>query len=280
MWNRAWVFQEFIVASKVYFMYSGELASWEILLPVWRSLCFIHSHLLNRTSFEHNGFRLNGREDSNLCRVIERVEHGGSVVAVETMKFMIDSRVDWSGIGNLKKLLGHARYCCATDPRDQVFAFIGLAGPAYRILLDYSHSFAQVLIETTINIIQTEDSLDILGQATASQPHQDRFLPSWVVDWTGKERSRRNHHPGREQFYISTGLPRKNANASFYTLETMGGCLLALQVRGAFIKQLVVQSTSYFRSPAQHQPFHYLTTLRRYDIFATASFKMMTRFGS
>ena len=272
-WNRAWVFQEFIVASKLYFMYSGEFASWDILFHVWKSFCSVHNvYLLDRTSFfiGNKDFHRNGPEYRNLCRVIERVEHGGSKVAVDTMEFMINSKIGWSGIGNLKNLLAHARYCCATDPRDKVFAFIGLADPAYRILPDYSHSIARVLTETTVSIILSDDSLDILGQAAASQQQHDRFLPSWVVDWTCKERSGRKDHPGADAFYRFTGLTRKNANASFYMLETMGGCLLALQVRGAFIEQLAFQSAPNFHSPAQHEPFYCLESPRRYDIFCNS----------
>jgi hypothetical protein len=257
-WNRSWIFQEFIVASKVHFMYCGEYAAWEALFPIWRSICSLNRPLMDLTHFLifNPDFRLGGPEDLNLCRIIERVERGKSQAAVDTLRFVIDSKASWSGMMDLKRLLAHSRYCNTTDPRDKVFAYIGLADPAYGILPDYSHSTARVLTDTTVKIIQVEDSLDILYYAAASLPRQDTLLPSWVIDCACAELSNetRNGHYATELRYKYTGLARQKANASFHTLETSEGCLLSLQVRGAFIDKLTAKEILVFDGAGQYAP--------------------------
>jgi hypothetical protein len=259
-WSRAWVFQEFIVASKMYFMYSGKFATWETLSPVLKSFCYIHRDILiNRDKFLDANYdlHLNGPADRNLCRVIERVERGRSQAALDTMEFMINSKTGWSGKMDLKELLAHSRYCSTTDLRDKVFAFIGLADLVYGILPDYSHPLARVLTETTMKIIDVENSLDVLCHAAASRPRQKSIVPSWVVDWTCEELSNdiRENHCGTEQCHEWSGLPRNKAYTSFFTLETPAVCLRALQVRGVFIDGLVTELISDLDSAAQRALF-------------------------
>lgn len=72
-------------------------------------------------------------------------------------------------------LWGHG----ATDPRDYVFALLGLLEPAQRLILpDYSLSPSQVFIKTAIEIFKQEKSVEYL----LHKNHQlsDPELPSWV----------------------------------------------------------------------------------------------------
>ncbi|PVH91548.1 hypothetical protein DM02DRAFT_663878 [Periconia macrospinosa] len=256
-------FDEYCDESRALFQrqnfHSHPLACWEIILPILKSICSTHRDLLiDRNYFlELNGFGLNGLEDRNLCRVIERVEGGGSQAAIDTMEFMINSKVNWCGTLDLKELLAHSRYCNTSDTRDKVFAFTGLADPAYNILSDYSHSIAQVLTDTTAKIIQFEVSLNVLCHVAASRPRHTSLLPSWVVDWTAKEQSdhHRNNHYGTKFWITHTGLSCKNATASFHIVRTENRDVLALQVRGVFIDKLVTESVSGLDSIRQRALF-------------------------
>lgn len=58
----------------------------------------------------------------------------------------------------LSALMYHGRNCKSTDPRDKVFAFLGLADPRYNISLDYSTSRTMntILTEVAARIITVE----------------------------------------------------------------------------------------------------------------------------
>ncbi|KAF2100718.1 HET-domain-containing protein [Rhizodiscina lignyota] len=72
----------------------------------------------------------------------------------------------------------------ATDPRDKVFAVLGLVGHGSREVLplpDYSKSVQQVFQEVGVHIIQQDKNLDILLAANGLERRNG--LPSWVPDW-------------------------------------------------------------------------------------------------
>ncbi|OQO00675.1 hypothetical protein B0A48_13165 [Cryoendolithus antarcticus] len=87
----------------------------------------------------------------------------------------------------LSALMTHARNCQSTDPRDKVYAFLGLALPAYNITVDYdaANTIGTVLTETAIAIIREEKRLDILAIAMDDKgvSSMNDMLPSWVPNW-------------------------------------------------------------------------------------------------
>lgn len=94
----------------------------------------------------------------------------------------VESRRQNTGI---LRLLTHFRHCEATDPRDKVYALLGLAsdipndaefGP------DYSSSVAQVYQELVRFVVMKDQNLDILRACQTSRP--EHKLPSWVPDWS------------------------------------------------------------------------------------------------
>jgi len=229
--TRAWVLQEFIVAADVYFMYSGVFASWQAILPVWRA---IYSTFRLRILQTAGGFR------RQLPRISEQrdrhrlgnTQQGGLMVSMEEAIFTIDSKAHSLQNQDFKELLSHSRNRDTSDPRDKIFAYIGLINPAYGIVPNYSHPIDQVLINTTIKIIETENSLDILWHAAASEIQHTTNLPSWVADWRCKQ------DPLASEKLYDNALKQTEANASFHTVETARGTLQALEVDGVLIDRL------------------------------------------
>ncbi|KAH0489768.1 hypothetical protein TgHK011_001267 [Trichoderma gracile] len=91
----------------------------------------------------------------------------------------------------------------ATDPRDKVFAVLGLVGKASSDMLphiDYSKSMEQVYREAASFIMTKEKSLDLL--LAASGLHSQGTLPSWVPDW------RRAANECRPALFINASLMR------------------------------------------------------------------------
>lgn len=82
--------------------------------------------------------------------------------------------------------------CCrfkATNPKDRVFALVGLARKAEPplVAIDYTRTTAQVYTQTIVNILRQESrSLDILANAGIGYPRSAELsiLPSWVPDWS------------------------------------------------------------------------------------------------
>ena len=72
----------------------------------------------------------------------------------------------------------------ATEPRDKVFALVGLTSEedSRTLAPDYSKSMAQVYAETAKHIINSTGRLDILSFNTNSEIANEK-LPSWVPDW-------------------------------------------------------------------------------------------------
>jgi hypothetical protein len=94
--------------------------------------------------------------------------------------------------GRTEKLAEPWLTCQSSNPRDKVFAFLGLASNRYNITLDYSSSttVCELLIEIATRIIAVDKNLDIVlyKDRTTSNSGNVRVpsLPSWVPDWTYK----------------------------------------------------------------------------------------------
>ena len=71
-----------------------------------------------------------------------------------------------------------------TDPRDKIFALLGLARAADRdaFKADYTKSTAQVYTEFAKMVIETQKRVDIL--AFCNMHRKTPELPSWVPDWS------------------------------------------------------------------------------------------------
>lgn len=191
-WSRAWVFQEFMVAPKVYFMQKGTFALFDdTLVLTWRSLLYWHDSKLlfaagSRMQMLDLHYHCDGtsEECGNLRCLMDRACSNSTGAAVKTFENMIKTKDAWRGSMRLIELLRLSRLCSATDPRDNIFAFLGVSQSTHGIVPDYTHTFAQVLLETTIMFIKGQNSLDILYHAAMAEVERPKgsTIPSWVVD--------------------------------------------------------------------------------------------------
>ena len=90
----------------------------------------------------------------------------------------------------LIEILQSRRGFAASDPRDRVFAHLGIAAPLpqsldYKVNVDYAKSASEVYIDLAKTTILSTCSLDILRFVDTSWPAKRNFkLPSWVPDWS------------------------------------------------------------------------------------------------
>jgi hypothetical protein len=105
------------------------------------------------------------------------------------MHFM-RSRRQWEdapGTMDFRVLLRNAHGFRSTDPRDLVYAFVGLTSTSVTIDADYSASTSlyDVLTKATLACIASDNSLAVLAiSVLRSRLRHGLRLPSWVPDWT------------------------------------------------------------------------------------------------
>jgi hypothetical protein len=83
----------------------------------------------------------------------------------------------------LTSLLFIHRGAGATDPRDHVYALLGLAGDGEDFEVDYGKPVAQLYCDVARQILSSADSLVLLNTAGKTRHRSDLLLPSWVPDW-------------------------------------------------------------------------------------------------
>jgi len=93
-----------------------------------------------------------------------------------------------AGECTLLGLLLRHRHCGATDPKDKVYAFLGLtetsAKPQAEVKVDYTQDHRTIFTSVARTIILHDKNLDILSLPALRQGPGIEALPSWVPDWS------------------------------------------------------------------------------------------------
>ncbi|KAF5535702.1 hypothetical protein FPHYL_13135 [Fusarium phyllophilum] len=223
-WTRSWVYQEFICSPKVHFVFEDYGASWETIsacltpdlgswCDVWKSRLTGKDHQdIMRTKddqIDQQRAQQSAEEaeqepgrGTNILSFEEKVhkqvdslikELTAPVVerSIRTVAAMMNGRSkhDSQG-GDLRVLLRHARNFHASDTRDKIYAFVGLARDDYGFEPSYSHENTAVDVHSDAarRIVEIDKDLNyILEQAFVGRRDLGFFLPSWVPDWNCSE---------------------------------------------------------------------------------------------
>ncbi|KAI1126141.1 heterokaryon incompatibility protein-domain-containing protein [Nemania abortiva] len=174
-WKRIWVVQETVVAKKPVVYYGNLCAPWRMFALA---------------AVEYDTSRVRDKFNS----VLSHLNSGHSLMQFTRVIMEIEStRRAWERREPLVPLtvLRKFRSRLATDPRDKVFAVLGLirswgkekSGQAIKgITPDYTAQDHHIFLEATILLIRNTRSLAALTgtlQGTTSQS----LMPSWVTDW-------------------------------------------------------------------------------------------------
>ncbi|RGP77958.1 hypothetical protein FLONG3_3915 [Fusarium longipes] len=91
---------------------------------------------------------------------------------------------DWKDRQDLFQLVIATEGCCATDPRDKIFALVGLAGEkTYGIIPDYHKTEHEVFVEFATKVISETRRLKILNFSNVENPNDEERLPLWAPRW-------------------------------------------------------------------------------------------------
>ncbi|KAF5533467.1 heterokaryon incompatibility 6 OR allele [Fusarium napiforme] len=223
-WTRSWVYQEFVCSPKIHFVFGEDGASWEristCLTPdpgswcdVWKSRLTGKNHQdIVRAKDEQfdqqrtqqsaeGGEEEPGRGMSILSfeeqirkqvdSLIKRLTAPELESSIRTVAAMMNGRSkQYSEVGDLRVLLRNARNFQASDPRDKIYAFIGLARNDYGFNPSYSPENTPVHVHSDAarRIVEIDKDLNyVLEQAFVGRRDLGFFLPSWVPDWNCRE---------------------------------------------------------------------------------------------
>jgi hypothetical protein len=155
-WKRVWVIQEVAVAPMVTMLYGSVDISWE------RLACTLN----------------NWREYPTFLPV----SIDGSSYAMQLLDFRHRVSVLHQPI-SLMEAIKWSHNTLATDPRDKIFALLGVAfdGPALVPLPNYKQGLDEILEDLTIALVVADKSLDLI---CTKETFSDmiRKSPSWMLD--------------------------------------------------------------------------------------------------
>lgn len=112
----------------------------------------------------------------------------------------------------LESFLLQSRFRSTSEPRDRIFAYVGLLGDDCSLIPSYRKPVHRVLIETAQEIIARSGNLNLLENTAEidRQSDEDSPLPSWVPAWTKIDWSDAIHRPRMDAFVfgsVSTAEP-------------------------------------------------------------------------
>jgi hypothetical protein len=171
-WTRAWIVQELSYAREAV-VYAGHRSiPWTVLESGVAKMLI---HVLERLAPSEVGGEAK-REGIVFSHV--------STIIRERISSQRSQEGFYSKLG---EVLYNFRYTKSTDPKDKVFAFLGLRSlPEQTIVPDYTNSVAHIYTEATKVVLSEakDGGLNFICHTTLSSKTPAFDLPSWVIDWS------------------------------------------------------------------------------------------------
>jgi hypothetical protein len=179
-WSRSWTVQELALGPDVTLHCGSLQTEWHLLVETWLYMVNVSMAL----SFIW-------------CRTCRN----NSDIILKKVSLLSRFRDNFhSGMGNsLLELLVGNRSRQSTDPRDKVYAFLGLAGDSYQINPDYMSSVEDVFVKFPWTSINQSQDLRVISY-TAYKASSALQIPSWVPNWTQRSMSD-VHQLTRSKYY-------------------------------------------------------------------------------
>ena len=254
-WTRAWAFQEVILPSRVSVLYHGLCARWPDLSPLVSCFCKNRDAIIqdlndlakervekerveiqrvekerrDRQSRRRSAFGLLFSKVEGIPRTASdyfypafspmHLDSGLVKSDLARALYTVSAKTNWHGSYDLTMIAENMHKFSAKDPRDLVYAFIGLIGPEWDIKSDYSPHITlhHVLVTITRLLIQHWNHLNILVDALRRSGEFAFQLPSWVPDWTVPRSSAMQPPPElRDSMRKFRASKSTKADASFF----------------------------------------------------------------
>ena len=175
-WTRVWIVQELALARKVRIIYGSRYISWETI-----SACLSRKHFIARDDDEFD-YRRNPA-----AKLAVRFE-----MLCEEAKYKNKKATTFAGTHQLSEYMLQFKDNQCSDPRDKVFAFLGLANDSSNFSVDYNFSICQLLFMviqraqdlSLPDIIVLQRTLGITISQLREQLEKDiKLAKDYVSDW-------------------------------------------------------------------------------------------------
>jgi len=181
-WKRVWIIQEIFSASNV-------IVRCGFRCMRWSNFIFLFFSIMNQP-------QLPTQVVPSMDKLVEQSSNIGLLTKIIQSCYIPASIEKWrekskaGEVPPLEVLLFSYRNSLSTDPKDKVFAIVGMAGQyddQRALKIDYSMSKRQVYIEAIRCLIERGNGFEKspLNAICYSLPHlSHESLPSWVPDWS------------------------------------------------------------------------------------------------
>jgi hypothetical protein len=156
-----WVFQEVALAQDAILLWGSMSLDWNFVSTAMISLLPGHEYAAPI------------RHDSVSVGAIL------NIMAISSFHMACDH--GFSELKALINVLQAVRMNGCSDPRDKVFALLGIANQIGTLEPNYRNSLAEVYVDTAWKLIEETNSLELPTLTHASYRRDD--IPSWVPDW-------------------------------------------------------------------------------------------------
>lgn len=179
-WNRMWTLQEIVVAKSVTVLYGCCVTNWE--------------------TFAQSAKTFYSSPNTPLVSDYRPViTHYARTVSTLTMMRNLWAR---GKRGTLLSLLTDFSHREASDPRDRVYALLGLAQTPLPITPDYTMDVLYTYQTTMLSIVEASGDLAVLSGDIGRKARCD--IPSWVPDWTAESYDLIRERSGRTHLYATS----------------------------------------------------------------------------
>ncbi|KAE9362704.1 hypothetical protein N431DRAFT_551181 [Stipitochalara longipes BDJ] len=223
--SRVWIIQEVAVAQKICVVHGPETLHWDLVS--WGI------NLLSRYEMVAF-FSTLGKFDSPLL-----LHHAGVVFYT---RLLIQQREEL----RLADAIALCAYFHATDPRDKIFALLGLVTDNLdlRAWVDYTKSTQEVYLQTTRYLLSQEtNTLRILNLAGTGCTRYLENLPSWVPDWSLNESAPTLDHS-------TATFPEYNASGSSSPKVIFDPCPSVIRLKGTCVNSVQILNNAIVFNPS------------------------------
>tara|TARA_R110002003_G_scaffold104_19_gene8339 strand:- start:21124 stop:22065 length:942 start_codon:yes stop_codon:yes gene_type:complete len=246
-------------ATNATFLYGGQSVPASDLTEVHALLCTSGFDLFNDAEYLKIECFSN-KEAPNYCTFSKFCDHWAVFL---TSNFWATTLLEEKevreeqGSTNILTMLWHSLYREASDARDHVYAFLGIAHDNYGLVIDYSPqtTLEEVFTEMTRKIISHDRRLRVLYQKDVRAHGTSIRLPSWVPDWASKPSGFRLQTK-LDTMYTRVRWPGSVADASFFE----GGTVL--EISGLLVDTLTAEDVE----PETSESYLIFQTVRGYRV--------------
>ena len=173
--NRIWILQEVVAPNQCIVICGTYLITWNLLNVV-------SSYLISTSFCPTRPLREDDKQAAATTSPLP-IRMGNSMAAIMMLWHKKRNQHDE---GQLQSVLEISRSFQSSDPRDKVYAVLGLCKGVHRgeIIPDYAKTVADVYIEVTEVLLRTSKNLNALSMVEDRLYRNRDDLPSWVPDYS------------------------------------------------------------------------------------------------